>query len=404
MPHGCRRLFPLVLFVALCFPAFAAAALTRNVSVGPSLSHTFVDEVSGTSTTTIAVGDTVQWTWASGIHSTTSGPCTTVCTADGKWDSGAHATPFSFSHSATFATAGTYHYHCSVHGSLMQGDVVVVDPGPAPTVGAISPTSGPAGSGTAATVTGTNFVDGATVTIGAMSATGVVVQDAATIQLTTPVLGPGTLNDVVVTVNNPDPQMATLAKGWFADFLDVPAGDQFHDYVEKLVRNGVTAGCGSGNYCRNDAVTRAQMAVFLLKSALGSNHVPPACTGTVFDDVPCTGGIYDPWIEELAGLQVTTGCQVSPPLYCPGATVNRQQMAVFLLKMKNGSAYDPPDCTGVFDDVPCTPGVGFPDWIEKLFADGVTGGCQAMPPLYCPTNPNTRGQMAVFLVKNFSLP
>ena len=31
----------------------------------------------------------------------------------------------------------------------------------------------------------------------------------------------------------------------------------------------------------------------------------PACTGTVFDDVPCSGGAFDPWIEELAGLAVT---------------------------------------------------------------------------------------------------
>ncbi len=187
------------------------------------------------------------------------------------------------------------------------------------------------------------------------------------------------------------------------DFLDVPPANGFHDFVNTVARNGVTAGCGSGNYCPGDPVTRAQMAVFLLKSALGSDHTPPACTGTVFDDVPCTGGIYDPWIEELAGLQVTTGCQANPPLYCPGATVNRQQMAVFLLKMKYTAAFVPPACTGVFDDVPCTPGVGFPDWIEKLYADGVTGGCQAMPLLYCPTNPNTRGQMAVFLTKTFGL-
>src|SRR4030095_13544996 len=106
--------------------------------------------------------------------------------------------------------------------------------------------------------------------------------------------------------------------------------------------------------------------------------------------VPCAGGIFDPWIEELAGLAVTTGCQQSPPLYCPHDPVNPQQIAVFLLKTKNGSFYDPPDCAGVFDDVPCTPGVGFPDWIEQLYADGITGGCQTEPLLYCPVNTDTR--------------
>ena len=62
-----------------------------------------------------------------------------------------------------------------------------------------------------------------------------------------------------------------------------------------------------------------------------------------------------------------------------------------------------PPAQAVFDDVPCTPGTGFSDWIEELFDRGVTGGCSVTPPLYCPTNPNNRGQMAVFLVKTFGL-
>ena len=76
-------------------------------------------------------------------------------------------------------------------------------------------------------------------------------------------------------------------------------------------------------------------------------------------------------------------------------------MAVFLLKTLEGSGYLPPDCAGIFNDVPCTPGEGFSDWIEELANRGITGGCSVTPPLYCPTNPNNRGQMAVFLVKTF---
>ena len=33
----------------------------------------------------------------------------------------------------------------------------------------------------------------------------------------------------------------------------------------------------------------------------------------------------------------------------------------------------------------------------------ITAGCSASPLLYCPANPNTREQMAVFLTKTFSL-
>ena len=77
-------------------------------------------------------------------------------------------------------------------------------------------------------------------------------------------------------------------------------------------------------------------------------------------------------------------------------------MAVFLLKAHLGPAYVPPPASGIFGDVP--PGSFAADWIEDLYGRGITGGCQSSPPLYCPANPSTRGQMAVFLTKTFGLP
>jgi hypothetical protein len=76
-------------------------------------------------------------------------------------------------------------------------------------------------------------------------------------------------------------------------------------------------------------------------------------------------------------------------------------MAVFLLKTEHGSSYVPPACVGVFQDVPC-PGT-FTDWVEQLYTEGVTGGCQVSPLLYCPTSAVNRGQMATFLSKTFPL-
>jgi len=73
------------------------------------------------------------------------------------------------------------------------------------------------------------------------------------------------------------------------------------------------------------------MSVFLLKTELGSSYTPPACAGTVFDDVPCTGGIFDPWIEDLADRGITAGCSAVPPLFCPAAANTRGEMAVFLV-------------------------------------------------------------------------
>ena len=87
-------------------------------------------------------------------------------------------------------------------------------------------------------------------------------------------------------------------------------------------------------------------------------------------------------------------------MYCPNTPVTRAQMAVFLLKSMHGSAYVPAACTGVFTDVSC-PSAFAVNWIERLSAEGITGGCGGTND--CPDNPNTRGQMAVFLVKTFGL-
>ncbi|HEY3202874.1 MAG TPA: hypothetical protein VGL03_04340 [Thermoanaerobaculia bacterium] len=65
------------------------------------------------------------------------------------------------------------------------------------------------------------------------------------------------------------------------------------------------------------------------------------------------------------------------------------------------ASYVPPACSALFADVPCSS--PFAEWIEQLYAESVTGGCSTYPLLYCPAAPNTRGQMAVFVTKTFSL-
>jgi S-layer family protein len=49
-------------------------------------------------------------------------------------------------------------------------------------------------------------------------------------------------------------------------FHDVPASSGFCPYIEELARRGITGGCGGGNFCPRDPVTRSQMAVFLVKA------------------------------------------------------------------------------------------------------------------------------------------
>jgi streptogramin lyase len=194
----------------------------------------------------------------------------------------------------------------------------------------------------------------------------------------------------------PDSIVATRTLHVGESFPDVPSSNQFYAAIENLFHNGITGGCAGGDYCPGSSVTRAQMAVFLMKSKLGKGEVPPPATGTVFSDVPVSNS-FAPWIEQLAGFGITGGCGGGD--YCPSSSVTRAQMAVFLLKTQHGSLYTPPACTGIFSDVPCPS--QFANWIEQLSLENVTGGCGSG--MYCPNNPVNRGQMAVFLVKVFGL-
>jgi hypothetical protein len=158
----------------------------------------------------------------------------------------------------------------------------------------------------------------------------VSVSDNDHIAATVPARTPGTLNDVTVT--NPSLLSGTLPAGWFADFLDVPQANLFHDDVERIFRAAITAGCGNGtNYCVGSVATRAQMAVFLLKSEHGSSYVPPGCAGNSisFADVACPS-LYADWIEQLAAENITAGCGGGD--YCPASPVLRGPMATFLAK------------------------------------------------------------------------
>ncbi len=266
---------------------------------------------------------------------------------------------------------------------------------PGPTVSAVAPTSGPAAGGTAVSIAGSSFQDGAAVLVGGSPASGALVQNASQMTASTPALAPGALYDVVVV--NPSTLSGTLPKAWLADFSDVPASYLFHGAVEKIFRAGITSGCGGGAYCPEDPVNRASMAVFLLRGEHGGSYDPPDPTGLVFGDVPL-GTFLASWIEQLAAEKITTGCGGGN--YCPDAAVNRASMAVFLLRAKHGADYKPPAATGnVFDDVPLGTFLG--DWIEQLAAEGITTGCGGK--LFCPSQPVSRGEMAVFLVRTFGL-
>ncbi len=184
-------------------------------------------------------------------------------------------------------------------------------------------------------------------------------------------------------------------------FYDVPGTHWAWQWIETFFANGITSGCGLSPmlYCPDEAVTRAQMAVFLERGLNGSTFVPPDATGAVFGDVPASHWAGS-WIEKLAADGITSGC--GDGNYCPDLNVTRAQMAVFLLRVEHGTGYLPPDVgadTG-FTDVPTDYWAAA--WIKQLAAEGITSGCGLET--YCPEDSVTRAQMAVFLSRTFNLP
>ncbi len=254
----------------------------------------------------------------------------------------------------------------------------------------IQPSSGPPGAAVAISIEGENFAPGLSASIGGSPAAGVAVAGPTGFSAETPSLLPGTMNDLVVT--NPGGKNGTLLKAFFADFSDVPGTHSFHASIERIFRYGVTAGCGTAVYCPDAFVTRDQMAIFILRAKYGPTYAPPAATGTIFDDVPADafgaawieqffaegiskgcgprafcpsaavtrdqmavfllrgehGAAYLPpdptgafsdvspaspfarWIEQLSREQITSGC--GPVVYCPGAVITRGPMAKFLAR------------------------------------------------------------------------
>ncbi|HUE99838.1 MAG TPA: S-layer homology domain-containing protein, partial [Anaerolineales bacterium] len=49
-------------------------------------------------------------------------------------------------------------------------------------------------------------------------------------------------------------------------FTDVGPGYWAAAWIKQLVAEGITSGCGAGTYCPEAPVTRAQMAVFLVRT------------------------------------------------------------------------------------------------------------------------------------------
>jgi BACON domain-containing protein/S-layer family protein len=176
-----------------------------------------------------------------------------------------------------------------------------------------------------------------------------------------------------------------------AQYADVPQSHLFFNEIGRISALGITVGCGGDNYCPDQAVTREQMAAFIIRARGEFN--PPQPAQQRFADVPPTN-IFYAFIEQMAVHQITVGCGGNN--YCPAQPVLREQMAAFIIR--GLGIFNPPQpAQQRFADVP--PSNIFYAFIEQMAVRGITLGCGGGN--YCPEQPVTRGQMAAFLIRAF---
>jgi hypothetical protein len=182
-------------------------------------------------------------------------------------------------------------------------------------------------------------------------------------------------------------------------FVDVPPTAYYFDAANLLYADGLTSGCSSQPlmFCPEDIQTRAQMAVFIVRAIYGNDQFTYPSTPKFADVGPSDFGF--PWIQKLADLGITSGCGTNSSgdaIFCPDDPVTRDQMAVFIVRMRlgvNADFYYP--TTPYFTDVPADYWAF--KYIQRMKYEGITSGCS--PTQYCPASTVTRGDAAIFLVR-----
>ena len=160
----------------------------------------------------------------------------------------------------------------SVGDSVASSGVNVVPVSGPPTVTSISPTSGSTAGGTSVTITGTNFITGATVTIGGSSCTSVVVVSSSSITCTTPSGTAGGKDVVVATGVSPN---ATLAGGFtYVAPPSAPATPVLHS--------------DSNSGSTSDNITSDNTPTISVGSATNLNTVTVTATKAGSTSVTCT--------------------------------------------------------------------------------------------------------------------
>ena len=246
-------------------------------------------------------------------------------------------------------------------------DVTVVTPngtsatGPAdkftyegvPTVTGVSPSSGPTTGGTPVTVTGTNFTAATAVDFGATAGTGLVVNSATSISITSPT---GTAGTVDVTVITPVGTSATSGADEFT-YVAPPTVTNVNPGVGPAVGGTPVALTGT-NFTGATAVDFGATpgTSLVVNSATSISITSPAGSGTVNVTVTTPGGgtsatsDADQFLYQVAptitSANATTFTKGSPGSFTPRATGNPAPTIAEAGALPTGVSYSGTQLTG----------------------------------------------------------
>ncbi|HPW56928.1 MAG TPA: lamin tail domain-containing protein [Thermoanaerobaculaceae bacterium] len=212
------------------------------------------------------------------------------------------------------------------------------------------------------------------------------------------------LHRAVMTVAGTTPfAPPSVPVNYTVTFLDVPDDHWADPFIHGLAGARVSRGCGSGNFCPDAELNRAEMAILMVRAMHGPLYFPPDAVG-IFVDVPISDTDRTAsFVEQLYRDGVVAGCAQGGGgelYYCPNELVSRAQMAVFVAAGSGIAPVDPP--LGYFSDVHGTEYQWAEGFIEAIFNAGITAGCGNH--MFCPGDNITRAQLAVWLVVAFDIP
>ena len=180
-----------------------------------------------------------------------------------------------------------------------------------------------------------------------------------------------------------------------ADSFTDDEGGFYEPALDALAERGILDGteCGEGLICPDQDIERWVIAVWLVRVL--DDAEPVEVSSTRFVDVGADEW-WMPFVERLAELGVTMGCEVEPARFCPEHFVTRAQMATFLSRAFILGKAEP---AGFVD----TKGHTHEEDIDAIAAVRFTLGCDVEPLRFCPHAHVTRGQMATFLARALGL-